>query len=125
MQKIEGTTIRVNRGDEMSLSLSIKQDDGTTYTFAGTDEIVFSLYNKNKMSEEAVLIKEVTATAGTTSVTIPLTSTETKIGDLINKPVEYWYEVELNGRYTVIGYDDKGAKLFILYPEGSQLDANS
>lgn len=125
MQKIDGTTIKVNRGDEVSLSLGITQDDGTAYEFAGTDEVVFSIYNKGKMSEPAVLIKEITATAGTTSVTIPLTSTETKIGDLINKPVEYWYEIELNGRYTIIGYDDKGAKLFMLYPEGSQLDDNS
>lgn len=121
MQKITNSMIEVNRGDELSLSLSLKQDSGTTYTFVEGDKIVFSLYNKGRLNEKAIIVKEVNATAGQTSITISLTSQETKIGDLINKPVEYWYEIELNDRYTVVGYDDEGAKKFILYPEGSKI----
>lgn len=121
MQKITNSMIEVNRGDELSLSLSLKQDSGTTYTFVEGDKVVFSLYNKGKMNEKAIIVKEVNATPGQTSITISLTSQETKIGDLINKPVEYWYEIEFNDRYTVVGYDDEGAKKFILYPEGSKI----
>ena len=39
----------------------------------------------------------------------------------MNKPVEYWYEIELNNEHTVIGYDDNGAKIFMLFPEGSKV----
>lgn len=120
MQKITGTTIEINRGDELSLFLSLTQDSGT-YTFVAGDKIVFSLYNKGKMSENAILMKEIEATGGETALTISLTNEEMEIGDLINKPVEYWYEIELNDRYTVVGYDDEGEKKFILYPEGSKI----
>ena len=57
----------------------------------------------------------------TTSVDLSLDSTETTIGDIINKPVEYWYEIQLNPDtepQTIIGYDENGAKIFKLYPEG-------
>ena len=121
MQKVTNTTIEVNRGDELNLNLSLKLDSGEDYTFEEGDKVVFSLYEKGKMSDNAILIKEVDATPDTTNLEISLTSNETKIGEMINKPVEYWYEIELNDRYTVIGYDDKGAKRFILYPEGSKI----
>lgn len=121
MQKVTNTTIEVNRGDELNLNLSLKLDSGEDYTFEEGDKIVFSLYEKGKMSDNAILIKEVDATPDTTNLEISLTSNETKIGEMVNKPVEYWYEIELNDRYTVIGYDDKGAKRFILYPEGSKI----
>ena len=44
-----------------------------------------------------------------------------KIGEMLNKQVEYWYEIELNNDETIIGYDDDGAKKLILYPEGADL----
>lgn len=50
-----------------------------------------------------------------------ITSNETKIGNIINRPVIYWYEIVVNpdtNAQTIIGYDDGGAKEFILYPEG-------
>ena len=67
------------------------------------------------------LLKEVDATPNATSLTIECTNEDTKIGDLINKPMEYWYELELNNEYTILGYDESGAKQLILYPEGSKL----
>lgn len=121
MQRIEGSTIKLNRGDVMNITLTLKTLDGSDYTFQNGDKIVFSVYNKNKMDEEAVLLKEVDVLEQQESVIISLSSEETKIGELINKPVDYWYEVELNGEYTVIGYDDDGAKILRLYPEGSKM----
>lgn len=121
MQKVEGTTIKINRGDVLNLTLSLKLDDGTPYTFQPNDTVVFSLYNKNALDKDAILLKEVTVQESAQSVDITLSSQETKIGELTNKPIDYWYEVELNGQYTVIGYDDDGAKIFKLFPEGSKL----
>lgn len=121
MQKVSNSIIEVNRGDELNLKLGLKIDGTTTYTFESGDKVVFSLYNKGKMNEKAILLKEVEATEGSTQVEISFTSEETKIGEMTNKPVEYWYEIELNDRYTVIGYDEEGAKKLILYPEGSQI----
>ena len=121
MQKIVGTTIKVNRGDVLNLSLSTELEDGTTYTFHNGDKIVFSIYEKGKMSDNAVIMKEINVLEETETVDIGLTSEETKIGELINKPITYWYEVELNDQYTIIGYDENGAKEFMLYPEGSKI----
>jgi len=45
-----------------------------------------------------------------------------KIGDVINKPTDYWYEIEINPEtkpQTIIGYDENGEKILKLYPEGS------
>lgn len=120
-QKIDGTTIKINRGDVLNLSLTLSNSDGTPYTFKVGDTIVFSVYNKNKMSDGAVLLKEITLEGEQQSVEIICTKEETKIGDLINKPVEYWYEIELNNEHTVIGYDDDGAKILMLFPEGSKV----
>lgn len=120
MQKIEGTTIKLNRGDVLSFVLTIDNGDDP-YTFQEGDKITFSVYSKGKMNEKAVLLKEVDATPNATSLTIECTNEDTKIGDLINKPMEYWYELELNNEYTILGYDESGAKQLILYPEGSKL----
>lgn len=121
MQKIDGTTIKLNRGDVLNLTLTLKNSDGSTYSFQNGDKVVFSIYNKGKLSEDAVFLKEVDVTETLQALEINLTSEETKIGELINKPVEYWYEIELNNQYTVIGYDDTGAKIFMLFPEGSKV----
>lgn len=121
MQKIDGTTIKVNRGDILTLNLSLKLNDGTPYTFQQNDKVVFSIYEAGKLSKEALILKEITVQSETQSLIISLTTEETKIGGLVDYPKEYWYEIELNDQYTVIGYDDNGAKLFMLYPEGSKL----
>jgi hypothetical protein len=57
-----------------------------------------------------------------TEVNIYLSKDDTKIGEVISKPTNYWYEVEMNPNtkpQTIIGYDEEGEKLFVLYPEGS------
>ena len=119
MQKIEGTTIKLNRGDVLNLTLSI-MDDGEPYTFQIGDEIIFSIYAKNGLNNEPLLTKKITMSEESQTASINLSSNETKIGDYLNKPIDCWYEVELNGQYTVIGYDENGPKILKLFPEGYQ-----
>ena len=64
-----------------------------------------------------------TAEAEATAVTIFLGKEETTIGEITSKPKDYWYEVELNPEtlpQTIIGYDEDGAKVFKLFPEGRE-----
>ena len=59
-------------------------------------------------------------------VEIYLTEEDTKIGEVISKPKDYWYEVELNPDeepQTIIGYDEDGAKIFKLFPEGDDIES--
>lgn len=114
-------TISVNRGDQgQSFDFSIPIDDGSFYTFQVGDVIRFGVYNRNKLNEDAVLLKEYTIDEAKTKVTLNFDKDDFVIGDLINKQVTYWYEIQLNNN-TIIGYDDNGAKEFILYPEGSDI----
>jgi hypothetical protein len=60
-----------------------------------------------------------------TTITFFLTEDETRIGGVISKPVDYWYEIELNpdnNPKTLVGYDEDGAKIFKLYPEGRDME---
>ena len=60
-----------------------------------------------------------------TTVTLTLTGKDTKFGGIINKPTNYWYEIELNPEtnpQTIVGYDDEGPKLFCLHPEGNETE---
>ena len=114
-------TISVNRGDQgQSFDFSIPIDDGSFYTFQVGDVIMFGVYNRNKLNEDAVLLKEYTIDEAKTKATLNFDKDDFVIGDLINKPVTYWYEIQLNNN-TIIGYDEDGAKEFILYPEGSDI----
>ncbi len=121
MFKVEGTTIKVTRGDVGVISVNAKNDDGTDYTFRVGDVLRIKVF-KNKDCGCVELQKDTIVEAEATEIDIRLTKEDTKIGDLISKPTTYWYEVELNPEtnpQTIIGYDDvEGAKLFILYPEG-------
>lgn len=113
-------TIHVTRGDIGSISISATDSNNTTYTFRQGD-IVRLMVFKKKAVNEVVLSKSIEATPDTTEVNINLTSEDTRIGDVINKPVDYWYEVELNPDtmpQTLIGYDEDGPKVLRLYPEG-------
>lgn len=116
--------IHVTRGDVCSLNISIKTSDGTNYTFRANDVVRLQVMKKRSCST-VVLSKVVKVTEETTEVTINLNSMDTTIGTVINEPVKYWYEVELNpdsNPQTIIGYDESGAKEFILYPEGVDIN---
>ena len=118
--KIVDKEIRINRGDRHLIDFDI--DNGSDkYTFKDGDKIKFSIYRKKEMDKPPVLQKIFTPIVGSTSVEIDVSGEDMKIGEMLNKQVEYWYEIELNDEKTIIGYDEDGAKRLILYPEGADL----
>lgn len=115
----EDMTIECTRGDVATFSVGANVND-TAYLFRVGDVVRFSVFSK-KDCADVVLQKDFTTTEETEVVEVYLTGEDTKIGDTISKPVDYWYEVELNPDtypQTIIGYDQNGAKVFRLYPEG-------
>lgn len=123
MFKIVGNDIHITRGDIASLNISAKNGD-TDYTFKTGDVVRLNVVEK-KDCNCVVLQKDVTVSEESLSVEIDLEGKETKFGEVINKPKQYWYEVELNPEtapQTIIGYDEDGAKLFTIYPEGSDIN---
>lgn len=104
--------ITINRGDRGTIKLT-----NTIGNFKVGDRLKFSIVEKGDY-ESIVFQKTFTVTEESTEFHLTLTSEDTRIGDVISKPVTYWYEVEYNGDQTLIGYDKKEkAKKFILLPE--------
>ena len=124
MYKIEGTTIKLTRGDIASLGITAQNEDGTDYVFQSGEVVRFKVFER-KNHNSIKIQKDIIVAEETTIVQIDLDKNETKLDEIINKSKEYWYEIELNpdtAPQTIIGYDDDGAKLFILYPEGSDIN---
>ena len=115
-------SIYVTRGDTLFFTVSAEAN-GENYVFNVGDVVRIKVTDK-KGCDNVVLQKDFVVTAATESVDIILNGNDTKIGDVISKPKDYWYEVELNpftNPQTIIGYDDDGAKIFKLFPEGKDL----
>ena len=118
----EDKSIYLTRGDMASLKVSAEDDSGN-HVFQIGDVLRLQVMEK-KAAENVVLRKEVTVKAQTEEVEIVLTGADTTFGEVISKPVDYWYEIELNPDtmpQTIVGYDEDGAKLFRLYPEGAEV----
>lgn len=117
----EDKSIYITRGDAAVFSVSARAGDAT-HTFNEGDVVRFKVFGKKDCSD-VVLQKDVTVTEATSAVEIALDGDETALGDVINKPTDYWYEVEVNPEtypQTIIGYDENGAKVFRLFPEGGE-----
>lgn len=115
----EEKTIHITRGDTALFSVGAT-GDGKTYEFAVGDVVRLTVYGKKNCSD-VVLQKDTIVEKECDAVYILLESEDTKIGEVISKPTDYWYEIELNPEtapQTIIGYDENGAKVFKLYPEG-------
>ena len=115
-------TIHCTRGDSGTVYVSAEKD-GLEHVFKAKDVVRFKVFSK-KDCGCVVLQKDVVVAADTVMVPVYLSGALTKIGDVISKPVDYWYEVELNPYTvpeTIVGYDDDGAKVFRLYPEGKDV----
>lgn len=113
-------TIHITRGDIGSISIGAKIE-GTDYEFQQGDVVRFKVF-KAKDCGCVVLQKDVIVEETGQEIIISLQSDETKIDEVISVPTNYWYEVEYNpdtAPQTIIGYDEEGAKIFRLYPEGS------
>ena len=118
-------SIYVTRGDIALFDFSVADKDGNIYTFKAGDTVRFKVFEK-KGCDCVVLQKDFPIAEAMESVELRLTSEDTKIGELIHKPRDYWYEVELNpltNPQTVVGYDEDGAKVFRLFPEGKDVNA--
>lgn len=112
-------TIHITRGDAAVISVSANADDGE-FEFEQGDVLRLKVFAK-KNCADVVLQKDSVVTESTKAVAIFIEKEDTTIGEVISKPEDYWYEVELNPETnpkTIIGYDENGAKIFKLYPEG-------
>lgn len=119
----EDMSIYLTRGDAISFAISA-DSGGKNYTFHAGDILRIKVFEK-KACENVVLEKVFPVSVESERVEIVLTKEDTKIGEVISKPVDYWYEVELNpftNPQTIIGYDDAGPKVFRLLPEGADAD---
>ena len=114
-------SIHATRGDIGSFEVGIKISESDQYVFKSGDVVRFNVHER-KRPDRVVLLKDVKVDTETEMVVISLSREDTKIGDLISKPMDYWYEVELNpdtAPQTFIGYDNDGPKIFRLFPEGA------
>ena len=118
----EDNSIYVTRGDILLFSVKAS-NNGTPYTFKVGDVVRMCVVEK-KAYEKVVLQKDFPITTETDTVEIYLEEADTKIGKTISKATDYWYEIVLNPEtepQTIVGYDDDGAKIFKLFPEGEDL----
>lgn len=125
------TTIRLTRGDKTTdeyNKLAIYcpfEDTGEYFKFKPTDKIKIVVFDKKGYTREEILKKEYFVSdlgyfEETESIEIVLTDEETKEFPESNKPITYWYDIVLNDSTTIIGYDEEGAKKFIVYPEAGE-----
>ena len=118
----EDNSIYATRGDIVILSVSANKN-GKPYTFQAGEVLRIKVFGK-KDAESVVLQKDFPITTATQTVELFLDENDTKIGEVISKPRDYWYEIELNpfdNPQTIIGYDEDGPKIFRLFPEGADI----
>ena len=118
----EDNSIYATRGDIVFFYVNA-EDDGEPYQFEPGDVVRIKVYGK-KDAETVYLQRDFPVLEITEKVKIYLSEEDTKIGEVISKPTDYWYEVELNpdtAPRTIIGYDEDGAKVFKLFPEGNDV----
>ena len=115
-------SIYVTRGDMVFLKIKA-QNNGKPYTFKAGEVLRVKVFGK-KDCETVERQQDFPVYEATQAVDIVLDGAFTKIGEVISKPKDYWYEVELNpfdNPITIIGYDEDGPKLFRLFPEGADV----
>lgn len=118
-------SIHVTRGDVVYFNLSMEQG-GEVRPFAEGDIVRMKIFAK-KNCKDVVMIKDFRVTEQAQTIGIELTGLDTKFGDVISKPTDYWYEIELNPDtvpQTIVGYGEEGAMVFRLYPEGREMDGS-
>ena len=119
-QILKDKTICITRGDIANFDVFAKLKDGNPYVFHVGDIVRFQVFKK-KDCTSVVIKKDFNVEAESESVSIYLATEDTRFGEVIHKPVEYWYEVVVNpdtAPQTIIGYDEEGEKIYRMYPEG-------
>lgn len=117
-------SIYATRGDIVFFSVSVEDKDTNEIRNFKPGEVVRIKVFGKKAADNVVMQKDFPVTEECEEVEIFLAEEDTKIGEVISKPVDYWYEVELNPftrPQTIIGYDEDGAKVFKLFPEGADI----
>ena len=128
----DGTTLKVTRGQSGSITFGALTPEGEPYTFVAGDVVRLNVTKEGK-ENMVVMSVDTIVEEDTEEVTISITSFDSKIGTVINKPTDYWYDIELNPDSSLaqmlsiaqmlLGYDDEGPKIFKLYPESIKEDA--
>ena len=116
-------SIYVTRGDIVFFNVSATYD-GSKYRFRAGEVLRMLIYCKKGCSS-VVMRKDFVIDRDADVVSLSLTKDETKFGGIINKPTDYWYEIVLNpdtNPQTIVGYNEDGAAVFRLYPEGKDFD---
>lgn len=114
--------IEINRGTMLPLLISSKNSDGSSYVFQKDDVVRFNIMEKGKCNN-VVVQKEITVTEPSESVSLVLSSEDMTFGDVISKPVDYWYEILLNpntpNTQVILGYTKNNkARILTLLPTG-------
>lgn len=116
MLDIRGCTISFNRGEEVAIILEKDADS----LFEVGDTVKFSIMKRGDCSD-VILQKIFTVEEESNTFCITLTSDETRIGPAFKTGHRtYWYEIERNESITLMGYNHRGPKELILYPEAGQ-----
>lgn len=121
----DNKSIYVTRGDYCDIPVE-GMVNGKAYQFKNGDVVRFKA-TKKKDCNSVVIQRDIQVKEGADAVTFHLTGDDTRIGEVISKPIDFWYEVELNpdstDPYTMIGFDEYGAKILRLFPEGADVNA--
>lgn len=115
-------TIYATRGDVVYFPVEKKVGD-SKYLFQPGDIVRIRVCEKKNYSK-VFLLKDFEVEEAATSVNIFLDKWAMKFGPIINKPTDYWYEVELNpDTYpdTIIGHNENGPAVFKLFPEAKDV----
>ena len=121
MFAIDGKDISATRGDIVFFNVTAA-DDGIPHVFKQGDQLRIKIFEK-KGCDNVVLQKDFPVLEDAEQVEVFLSKEDTKIGESINKPKDYWYEIELNplvDPQTIVGYDEDGPAVFRLLPEGGE-----
>ena len=120
MFKIDGKkTIYLTRGDIATLNVTARNSDNSEYTFKKDDIVRFNVFEKGN-NHKVVIKKDILIEEDTTIVNVNLITDDTRFGELISYPVDYWYEIIINpdtAPQTIVGYLDNPT-VFRLLPEG-------
>lgn len=119
---INGRNIEITRGNVLPLTIKANNKDQNLYEYNAGDVIRFKIMKAKKV-DDVVFQKDFKVEESSTEHDIVITAEEMKIGELSSKPVDYWYEVELNPdtpeTQTIIGFTKKqGAAIITILPEG-------
>lgn len=123
MLEIVDRNIRITRGNLLPITVSADNNiDGKDYEFQLDDIIRFKIFD-SKDTKKVYVQKDFKIEEISTEKLIEITANEMKIGELKNKPIDYWYEIELNPdterTMTIEGYrKDEGPAIITILPEG-------